>query len=101
VNSSWSADAGTVRAIVLAAGYELQAGNNAPLFNLQGWDPKATRELTDRRLTIDHADPKSVEPGQTLNSSNLRFMSQRDNSFRGNRYGAGDQRKTTAALNVP
>jgi hypothetical protein len=100
VNSSWSTDAGTVRAIIMAAGYELQTGNNAPLLNSRGWDRKATRELTDRRLTIDHADPKSVEPGQTLNSSNLRFMSQRDNSFRGNRYGADDQPRNTADLNV-
>lgn len=90
VNSSGSADAESVRAIIVTAGYELQSGTNAPLLKLQNWDHRTSRELSDRRLTIDHADPQSATRKQTLSSSNLRFMSQRDNSLRGDRYGADD-----------
>jgi hypothetical protein len=83
VNEGTSAEAKTVRDILDKAGYELQGGQNAPLLKMKGWDPKATREVTDRRLSVDHADPKSVAPDKTLDSSNLQFMTGRDNSFKG------------------
>lgn len=91
VNNGTSAEAETVRNILKEAGYELQSGKNAPMLKMQGWDKRATREITDRRLTIDHADPKSAAVDKTQDSKNLRFMTQRDNSFRGNRFGDDDK----------
>jgi RHS repeat-associated protein len=91
VNSSSDPDAVVVRAILKEAGYELQGGKLAPLLKLQTGDPKSSREQSDLRLSIDHADPKSVNPSRTLDPAFLRFMSQRDNSFRGNRFDVNDQ----------
>lgn len=90
VNNGKSAEAETVRKILQEAGYELQGGNTAPMLKMEGWDKRLTREITDRRLTIDHADPKSAALEKTQDSRNLRFMTQRDNSFRGNRFGKDD-----------
>jgi hypothetical protein len=90
VNNGTSAEAETVRKILQEAGYELQGGKSAPMLKMQGWDKRVTREITDRRLTIDHADPKSAAVDKTQDSKNLRFMTQRDNSFRGNRFGDDD-----------
>jgi len=87
VNNSTDKDSETIRKVLQAAGYELQKGSNAPLLSMSGWDhSRPTREITERRLTIDHADPQSSEAKKTLRSDNLRFMSQMDNSIRGNRY---------------
>jgi hypothetical protein len=85
VNSDSSAEAVFVRDMLKEAQYELQAGTNAPLLKMKDWDQRASRELTDRRLSIDHADPKSVSPDKTLDPSNLGFLTHRDNSFKGTR----------------
>jgi RHS repeat-associated protein len=91
VNTGTGENAATVRGILREAGYELQGGSNAPLRSMTGWDPRDTREIADRRLSIDHADPQSVSSGTILNPSNLRFMTQRDNSTRGARWDANDR----------
>lgn len=100
VNEGTSADAKAVREILKEMKFELQEGTNAPMLKLEGWDPESgmktwdprqTREITDRRLTIDHADAQSSGSGANLDPSNLRFMTQRDNSFRGNRFDANDK----------
>lgn len=85
VNSDSSAEAVFVRDMLKEAQYELQGGTNAPLLKMKGWDPRASRELTDRRLSIDHADPKSANPDKTLDPSNLGFLTHRENSFKGAR----------------
>jgi hypothetical protein len=83
VNSGASPEAKEVGNIVREAGYELQDGTNAPLLTLRG-------PVTDRRLSIDHMTPKSCSEELILRSANLRFMSQRDNSSRGDRYSKYD-----------
>jgi hypothetical protein len=93
INTSDDPDAVVVRAMIEAAGYELQGGTNAPLLTLSGWDRKDTRELSDRRLSIDHAAAQCHDRSGTLDPANLRFMQQRDNSARGNRYDENDQPK--------
>ncbi len=91
INNSAHAHAEAVRKILAEAGYELQGGAKAPLLKMQEWDRRASREIADRRLTIDHADPQSVTAGKILRSDNLRFMSQRDNSSRWNRHNEDDR----------
>jgi hypothetical protein len=83
VNTGTSSDSAVAREMLEAAGYDLQGGSRAPLLKLQGWDSRATRELTDRRLSIDHIEAFSKNPSAANSSSNMRFMTQRDNSFRG------------------
>jgi hypothetical protein len=90
VNNGTSRDAQTVRNILREAGYQLQGGSLAPMNQMEGWDNRTSREVTDRRLTIDHAGSQGATPDRTLDPENLRFMSQRDNSFRGDRYDAND-----------
>lgn len=85
VNSDTSAEAVFVRGMLKEAQYEIQAGSNAPLLKMKDWDSRASRELTDRRLSIDHDDPKSLSPDKTLDASNLGFLTHRDNSFKGTR----------------
>src|SRR5262249_3352230 len=49
------------------------------------------REIAARSLSIDHINPKSSFPDQTLRPENLRFMMRDDNSARGNRFDAEDE----------
>lgn len=90
VNEGSGPHAVTVRAMLDAAGYELQGGTRAPLLRLEGWDARAGRELSDRVLSIDHKAAQSADPSLTLAPANLRFMTGRDNSTRGNRFDAAD-----------
>jgi len=85
VNNDTSAEAVFVRNMLKEAQYEVQAGSNAPLLKMKDWDSRASRELTDRRLSIDHDDPKSLNPDKTLDPNNLGFLTHRDNSFKGTR----------------
>jgi hypothetical protein len=85
VNGDTSSEAVFVRGMLKEAQYELQAGSNAPLLKMKDWDSRASRELTDRRLSIDHEDPKSLNPDKTLDPANLGFLTHRDNSFKGTR----------------
>lgn len=90
INNGTSKNAQDARKILRQMGYELQGGSNAPLLKMKGWDKRATRELADRILNVEHADPQSLNPARRLDSSNLRFMSGRDNSFRGNGFNEND-----------
>ena len=110
VNSGDSADAVAVAAIVTLAGYQLGERQNAPTLsaafigawatpgevftvggrNMASPNNAANLERADRLLSIDHAEPQSHRPWMGLHPDNLRFMSGRDNSTRGNDYPADD-----------
>ena len=100
VNNDNSQDAIKAREILDSAGYELQGGSKTPLLKME-WamsdkDPKGTKQLSDRTLSIDHKmsqdeAKKQEDLEKILDSTNLSFLSARDNSFRGNSYDANDQ----------
>jgi len=97
VNAGTTAEAREAGNILRQAGYQLQSVDRAPLLNMRTFDPRATRELSDLRLTIDHIRPQSLNPQGVLDSRNVRFMSARDNAFRGNRFGADDRLRIPTA----
>ena len=93
VNNAKDATSETVRRIIKEAGYELQAGSNAPLLSMKGWDhARPSRETANRRLSVDHANPQSKAHDKALDSTNLRFMSTSDNSARGAHFNEFDHR---------
>jgi hypothetical protein len=92
VNEGSGGNVDRVRRMLDAAGYDLQGGDRAPVLRMSGWDARASRERSDRLLTIDHAAAQSraAGKGQLLDPGTLRFMSGRDNAVRGNRYEPDD-----------
>jgi hypothetical protein len=76
-NNSDSEDATFVRNALVLAGFELDDGANAPMLKMDGVSD------FDRRLTIDHIEPKKHFPALTLDASNLSFLLFRDDSFKG------------------
>ncbi|MEL7538871.1 MAG: hypothetical protein AAFM91_17625 [Pseudomonadota bacterium] len=97
VNARDGSDAEEVARILEAAGYELSEGRRAPMLS-EDWVPKDDanygKKQADRKLSIDHMDPQSLNPEDVLKASNLRFMTARDNSIRGNRFDADDNRRS-------
>ena len=91
VNTRDSSEAAYVRELLDLAGFELQGGSRAPLLRLETGAINSYRDRADRLLTIDHAVPQSKAPGMATDPANLRFMTGRDNSFRGSRYDGSDQ----------
>jgi hypothetical protein len=100
VNQGASVAAEFVRSMLKAAGYQLQAGSNAPLLSMPEYASNLGTEglrRSDLLLSIDHANPMTnpVKRGrlslaEALDPANLRFMSGRDNSMRGNHYNEND-----------
>jgi hypothetical protein len=80
-----------VRRIIQEGGYELQGGSTAPLLKLDHVSSVSDLLLSDSRLSIDHLTPQSDDFDLSLSSSNIRFMSQRDNSSRGANFGRDDK----------
>jgi hypothetical protein len=78
INNGDSEDAKYARNVLDVAGFELGDSTNAPMLKM----PDGTSN-SERRLTIDHIDPKKDFPALTLESSNLSFLISRDNSFKG------------------
>ena len=101
VNQGDSVAAEFVRSMLKAAGYELQAGSNAPLLSMPEYASNLRTEglrRADLLLSIDHANPmtnpvdgRRLSLEEALNPANLRFMSGRDNSIRRNHYNEDDK----------
>jgi hypothetical protein len=101
VNQGDSAAAEFVRSMLKAAGYQLQAGSNAPLLSMPEYASNPRTEglrRADLLLSIDHANPMTnpvertrLSLAEALDPENLRFMSGRDNSMRRNHYNEDDE----------
>ena len=92
VNHDSSTEAGYVRNLLEAAGFELDTGTRAPMLDMAWDDRRETRMDAARRLSIDHAIPQSRDQALSMEASNLRFMLQDDNSRRGARFNDNDHR---------
>jgi hypothetical protein len=91
VSNGQDADARDVRELLTQAGFELN-GRNAPTLKTVDVDDPDTRLRSDLTLSIDHIQARA-DGGAVLDAENLRFITMRDNSFRGNRFDADDQKK--------
>lgn len=108
LNEGADEDAKRCRRLFEHLGVEWQQGTNAPLLAVESRRIKEMREGAEHdeqmrkwyeqeikgiRISVDHAADKKANDTLTLAASNLRLMTQSDNSARGNSYGVSERWK--------